>query len=1082
MLNNKGIQIMLLFHVLFVFVHFSYSQNPELVIQRGHLAPVKKICFHENNKFLASSDERNYIIIWDFMLGKEIARFKDSSEIVAMDFLASRDVLITANTSGQIKYYNIETTTIDYIIPFEKEIKKIIHFNNEVILVGDGLHLISFEREEINFLSPLNFEDLKFDYQKFLFIGQTSNQEVLELDTLFQITKRGFLSSVSYGQKKDIFDPSNKVRSKPIELNSEDQSFFYCQDGRMVNSYLFNGENIQKKALKLIPNTIAVDESGNYVAFGDDEGRVNLFIPKSKQLIDSKVHMGKINDIEFSVNGRYFATASEDFSVIVWSSIDGQLIHDLKSHALPVYGLDFYEKEQKLFIAQDQGVATVIDLKNKIDLPGKYNHRDHVGVVSDIKFSKDKYFTSGFDNNLIAYDLKTQKLLYQSENEKYKSKIENTLQYGDQFIYSIQPSIEGEKLLVLYGEANEKVDVIPKMKVVSSASLNKSVLEKNTVNFDIPEEFKYDGSNYYYIPKFNHETWGTKNYVGWLGSKNVLLSSENSFCIFEMKKSELEPQSAIVELLDEVTAVCKPNSYQFFFSMGKMLYSMKDFKEENIREINSHQDIITDVIASSQFIFSSSLDGSIKIWNLQIEELIATVVPFADNSMLIFTPDNYYLSINGAHQYVGYKIGSKFIPFENYDLKYNRPDIVLSRLGLSDQTTIDLLKKSYEKRLRKFGFKQEQINSTFYIPEVEIKNLREIPLLIDEASVHLNMSVSDAHEPIDRLNIWVNGVPYFGMNGLSFKNENTKNISKNLEVFLVKGKNVIEVSAINKSGGESLKKKLEIYSNQEELEKSLYLITIGVQEFENADFNLNYSVKDATNIHDHFAQSGFSTIHDFELINEKFNLQNLQNLKQQLKGSKPQDQVVLFIATHGLIDADFEYYFATSTTDFNNPKNGGIPKSVLDNLLDSIPARNKLVLFDACHSGEIDKGDLSLTESTVEKTDITFRSAGKSIKYNNVSAQKVSELEELLFEDFRKGNGSTILTSSSGIELSMESKEWNNGLFTFALKNALSNSTGKEQDLIKLFQIVFETVQKLSKGKQTPTIRAFNKNSQYIFK
>ncbi|MEZ4937429.1 MAG: caspase family protein [Crocinitomicaceae bacterium] len=1069
--------------MIFLISEKAHGQALDLVVQRGHLFPVEKLCFHENNKFLASKDARQNIIIWDFMLGKEIVRFKDTSTVVAMDFLASKDVLVTFNESGFIKYYDIESGDMLYRIPFNAEVKKIIHFNNNVLMMGDGLYLVDFDTEEITKLTHHNFEDIKFSYSNYKFVGYTLNSEVVELDTLMEETKRGFLSTVDYSKifnKNKQFSPADKVRSDLIEMDAKNQTFFYLDDKSIKQTELFTGISKHQKKLHVIPNCMAIDEDGKYLAMGSEDGHTYLYNFNENYLLESKIHVGKVNDIEFSRDGRYFASVSNDFSVIVWSSIDGKMIHDLKSKALPVYGIDFDEENKTLYMAQDQGTVTVINLQSNIDLPEKYHKNDHAGIVSDIKIAGTKYFTSGFDNSIVAYDIKTHEKIGQTQFSKKKNSIEENKSYGDEFVFSIQPSFDNNKLMVFYGVYQDD-QLLNKLKVLSTADLNLVLKDEEVTSIEVPEEFMFAGSDYYYIPSFNYGSWGNKDYVGWTGKKEFIVSSENTFALYEVRNGEVFEKEPPVTLLDEVTSVAKPNASQFFFSMGKALYSMKDYKEENVREISSHQDVITDLIASNQFLFTSSIDGTVKIWDKQIEELIATIIPFNDNSMLIFTPDKYYLSINGAHQNVGYKMGAEFVPFENFDLKYNRPDIVLKRLGLAEEATIQMLEKSYEKRLRKFGFTKDEITSTFYIPTIQISNKDAIPLISDQASLDLNLKIKDENLNLERLNVWVNGIPYFGMNGYDLKSLKTKSTDKQLNIGLSKGKNVIEVSAINVSGGESIKRKIEVFSNQEAGERSLYLITIGVQKFQDPTFNLNYSVKDATNIHDYFIGVNFDHSYDFKLLNEDFNLTKLEELKTVLKGSKPQDQVVLFIATHGLIDADFEYYFATSITNFNKPSEGGIHKSVLDNLLDSIPARNKLVLFDACHSGEIDKEDVVLAGEVEKEANITFRAAGKTIKYGDINVQKVAELEELLFEDFRKGNGSTIMTSSSGVEFSMESEEWNNGLFTYALIDALKTNVGKE-DVENLFENVFQKVQELSRGNQTPTMRSYNKNATYFIK
>ena len=84
-----------------------------------------------------------------------------------------------------------------------------------------------------------------------------------------------------------------------------------------------------------------------------------------------------------------------------------------------------------------------------------------------------------------------------------------------------------------------------------------------------------------------------------------------------------------------------------------------------------------------------------------------------------------------------------------------------------------------------------------------------------------------------------------------------------------------------------------------------------------------------------------------------------------------------------------------------------------------------------------------------------------------------------LFVELRKESGATIIASSAGKEYSLEGDEWNNGVFTFALKEGL---IGLKADLNKDKNIsvsefksyLFVRVDELTNGKQTPTVRREN--------
>jgi hypothetical protein len=142
----------------------------------------------------------------------------------------------------------------------------------------------------------------------------------------------------------------------------------------------------------------------------------------------------------------------------------------------------------------------------------------------------------------------------------------------------------------------------------------------------------------------------------------------------------------------------------------------------------------------------------------------------------------------------------------------------------------------------------------------------------------------------------------------------------------------------------------------------------------------------------------------------------------------------------------------------------------------------KILLIDACHSGEIDKDEVGITTTTEEETgEIKFRTVGNTIgnKGNHLGLQNTSELTKSLFADLRKGTDATVISSAGGMEFAMESSQCKNGLFTYCYINGFqSKAADLNKDgvimLSELQQYVATQVTQLSKGKQQPTSRIEN--------
>ena len=330
-------------------------------------------------------------------------------------------------------------------------------------------------------------------------------------------------------------------------------------------------------------------------------------------------------------------------------------------------------------------------------------------------------------------------------------------------------------------------------------------------------------------------------------------------------------------------------------------------------------------------------------------------------------------------------------------------------------------------------------------------------------------------------NVWVNNVPVYGKKGKSLAGKTKSSISE--VVGLVHGVNKIQFSCRNGSGFESLMQTFYVEKSGAQPKKDLYLIAIGTSEYKDDRYNLNYAVKDAKDLVSLMATNEgglYNEVKTKSLYNQEVTVANVEALKSFLTTSKPDDVVMVFVAGHGVLDENFDYYFGTYDMDFTNPKVKGLVYEKLESILDGIKANKKILIMDTCHSGEIDKDDVFFVEATEEnenQEDISFRAVGAAVE--NKSGASPSRLAGELFNDLRRGTGSTVISSAGGAEFAMESDQWKNGLFTYCLLNGLTNRTADlNKDgsimLLELQEYVVTKVTALSQGKQIPNARIQN--------
>ena len=106
------------------------------------------------------------------------------------------------------------------------------------------------------------------------------------------------------------------------------------------------------------------------------------------------------------------------------------------------------------------------------------------------------------------------------------------------------------------------------------------------------------------------------------------------------------------------------------------------------------------------------------------------------SNFLILTPSHYYACSKGGYGGVAFRIGNQVYPFQQFDLQFNRPDIVLERIALAPQELIKSYRKAYEKRLKKMNFKEEMFNQDFHLPSIKILT-QNLPFLTEKKVYHL---------------------------------------------------------------------------------------------------------------------------------------------------------------------------------------------------------------------------------------------------------------------------------------------------------------------------------------------------------
>ncbi|RLD22135.1 MAG: hypothetical protein DRI71_07905 [Bacteroidetes bacterium] len=1038
---------------------YAQSYPVETMVQTGHSSAVHSVCFSHDAKYVLSTGAKK-AILWDLTTGRQVRVFSGVDHCVDWGIFFEDDKRIGLSC----KVYDIDryNKTMIYTI-FD-------------ITTGQ---LIERKKMYHNFIPQTMDKNMMITNRKVVVI----NNEAYNITSCFLQEK----------SRKD----STRFELYLITIDSTKlvQSFI----GHQAQSY-----------------SSCFSKDGQYFFSGGADGKALFWDVATGKLIHSFIlNKYSILDVSLSDDGRYAATCNATGDIVIYDINTGEMLNHFASQAQAIGSVDFNSNNKnvlassllpKIWDLKSIKIIDVLDFRNDIIADSMLVYRGDIILPSKL-YGKKKKRSSFVDRNFFD-------ALYSPDNSSIATgSFSNTLNLWDAnsgvktdslklfrtTIFGLDYSPDGQFIAACSRDNNVIVyDIINKKKVAEISNGREDVYsvayspDGSMIAFvkDGYPDMKIIDTETYKISKIIKFAYGMMLSVDFSddGRYIAVSGTDTRPSVVDLEKSKILKFPIAHKHGIKAVRFYQGSDYLFTAGYDNVIQQWDFSKRKVIRTYKGHNGSVNsiDFISEKNYLISGSDDGSIKIWNIENGELLLSLIGKSKTEYLAYTPANYYFSTKSANKGIHFVQGLKTYEFEQFDLKYNRPDIVLSQLGYADKSLVEAYHQAYLKRLKKMNFTEDMLKDDFHLPEIKIDNFEEMPTIMDQGSIEIKLDLKDSKYKLDRINVWVNDVAVYGTNGISLRDKSVRSYQTNLKVNLVKGKNKVQVSVLNQAGAESYKETFEIECKAGKSKPDLYLITIGESKFKDSKFNLTYAAKDAQDIASLFAKSkNYEKVITKTLTNEQVTKENITALRSFLDQAGINDEVMIFIAGHGVLDENLDYFFASYDMDFNNPSQRGIAYEDLEGLLDGIKPLKKVLLIDACHSGEIDKEEVELlaVNEEVGAEGIQFRAVGNTVK-PKLGMQNTSELTKALFIDLRKGTGATVISSAGGGEYAMESGEWKNGLFTYCLINGIQS---KDADLnndgeiwLKELQHYVQTqVTELSGGKQQPTSRIENSVLDY---
>jgi len=846
-----------------------------------------------------------------------------------------------------------------------------------------------------------------------------------------------------------------------------------CVVGKFVHFYNLSNQKLKSTQYKSkwLFKSVDFHQQRNEILVTGPKDNYAVSIDLKDPLLFNKYFVGHIHKANYADSLLLFATTTGTLQYIEQQGKKKRyytLIDDLN------YVTDMDASANSVAIGTAFGFTTIF-------------HRNTQEVIANIGLSGNAISALSYSDNsawLATADTKGAIYLYDSENYK----INKILKGASASIIDLK--VFNAQMLVGYSDGVIRLIDLENNRIKSNSIKLDQIEEQNGINYAVLQiDTIIEDKVIFTVLKTNRHhvktsliTNASKMKAEWNLSKNVI-ALKKSYTRLSLRKKVYQNfiKSIPFRFHDFSTA---QTSYKFGGSKYIINSEKYNFSKVKNDEIISFETKHTSPITGLRFlpnyhlILSFSNDGSIRFWSTE-GQYLAVLYLSGQYNFFYQNSSNFYFASKEILDKIGFIYNDKLYAYEQYDVYYNRPDEVMRDIPYFQKKDISDYQKAYFKRLQKLGLQTNKLNVSENLPTMLVDYFDDYST--KKEAVNFSLTMADLEDEIVSYSYLINGIE----NRVKISNSK-KNIVSEVEVILAAGINQIEFFCTNSKGVRSLVRKKIITCENNFAKPDLYLVTVGVSNYQNSDFNLKYSSKDAQDIEHLLSKSkAYTNIKTLSYSDTSFVKTASSEIASFLRPAKVNDVVVFFYAGHGVLDDKFNYFLSTYDMNFKKPEDKGLSFDQLENLFESLNCRNKLMMIDACFSGEIDKTSLKIDSNLIEKgSQIQFRSA-QSAAIDDNGDMGIFELSKRVFTDLRVSKGTNILSSSSGIEYSLEGDKWGNGLFTHVLKQGLANKAADLNDdkqirILELQVYLRETVSTLSEGNQNPILRKENIKNNFV--
>jgi len=1027
---------------------------PEVFPQLGHSNSVHSVVFAPNGRTVASAGEDGATKLWDMRTRRELRTLKlsDTSANDSAAFSPDGATLAVAGHDGAVVLWDVASG---------RELRVLKGHTgpvNSVAFSADGRTIASGSADHTiklwNSASGAELHSLTTHHDAVTAVAYSPDGR--------------WLASGSVDKTIKIWDPQTGREVRTLSGHSDRvSSLAFCSASPMLASGSWDHtvkvwDFTAGHELRTLSGhssevwSVACSPNGRMIASGGYDHLIKLWDPASGRELRSFAGDSRwVEAVAFSPDGRLLASAGADHSVKLWDPASGEKLDSLEGHADFVKSVAFSHNGKMLVSGGADHTVKLWRISDGRELRTIVAHQSWVGSVVFTPDNHNVASRSG-DQTIKLWDIATGRQL-------------QSFAAGNAGTGSGSIAISPDGHTLAAGSENNSIKLwnLPDGALLRTLVGHSAAVE--SVAFSPDGRMLAAGDAHGAVKLWDvaggHELRSLTGHAGFIDS--VIFSPDGRMLASgggdkTIKLWDVGSGREIKSLRGHGA----PITSLAFAPQDPILASSDESASIKLWDVNSGQELHTlrghsDMVDSVAFspdgktLASASYDSTIRLWDVASGAEQLRLIAFGDGGILQITSQGYY-DFQGKHaeDYLNVRVGDEVSGISAYREKFYRPDLV--QMALGGQKLPDTL---------------PTLATVKAPPDIALVNP---PAETDSESLDLQVSIADRGGGVGDVRTYVNDSAVSDVQAGSLAKVNAASGPPNykIHVQLVPGPNKIQVIAFNSDGSvHSIPAESTVNAKYDPAGKpQLYALVVGIQSFANPEFNLRFSIADATAIADVLKSKAsplFSKVNIEKLTTAPETTKSaLESAFAKYQHIGPNDVFLFYVASHGMFEGDLatrQYFLIPSNmrdTTMEAILRDAVSEDELKRMIGSIPATRKLLLLDTCHAGAM--GDAMM---------VSTRDKGESAAVNVLSSAV----------------GSTVMSASTSEQEAQEDME-GHGVFTWVLLQGLNGSADfRNHGYIKTFDLadyVDDEVPKVAlehfKAKQIPNLNNAGQSFQIV--